>query len=148
MRRSSIIYSTYIILFSILFNAYAANSLSTCVVIHPENWETPHFKILQDDFDSLKQEVKQCNPNIIVHLAARTEVEKSFTEQLSFSEINYLGTVNLIESTRQLENLFTVSRFFELKGSFVKVSIQIHDTLLIKFLDVSISSYSENLVHI
>ena len=68
-------------------------------------WEVHHLQSDLTEYDKVKQEVKQCNPNIIVHLAARTEVEKSFTEQLSFSEINYLGTVNLIESTRQLENL-------------------------------------------
>ena len=28
------------------------------VVIHPEYFERPHFKMLQDDFDSLKEEVK------------------------------------------------------------------------------------------
>ena len=43
-------------------------------------------------------EVKQINPNIVVHLAARTEVQNSFSEQITFSEINYVGTVNLIES--------------------------------------------------
>jgi nucleoside-diphosphate-sugar epimerase len=67
-------------------------------------WEVHHLESNLTDYDKVKQEVKQINPNIIVHLAARTEVEKSFTEQLSFSEINYLGTVNLIESTRQLKN--------------------------------------------
>ena len=43
-------------------------------------------------------EVVSNNPDIIVHLAARTEVEQSFYEQTTFSEINYTGTVNLIES--------------------------------------------------
>ena len=41
-------------------------------------------------------EVVSNNPDIIVHLAARTEVEQSFYEQTTFSEINYTGTVNLI----------------------------------------------------
>jgi nucleoside-diphosphate-sugar epimerase len=38
-----------------------------------------------------------------VHLAARTEVEKSFYEQITFSEVNYVGTVNLIESASKLD---------------------------------------------
>jgi nucleoside-diphosphate-sugar epimerase len=42
---------------------------------------------------------------MIVHLAARTEVEKSFYEQASFSEINYVGTVNLIESLFKCKNV-------------------------------------------
>jgi len=45
------------------------------------------------------------NPDIIIHLAARTEVEKSFYEQVEFSDINYTGTVNLIECASKLPNL-------------------------------------------
>jgi UDP-glucose 4-epimerase len=48
--------------------------------------------------DAVKEEIKAIAPNIIVHLAARTEVQESFYEQVSFSEVNYVGTVNLIEA--------------------------------------------------
>jgi nucleoside-diphosphate-sugar epimerase len=54
------------------------------------------------DHDEVKRQVKEANPEIVVHLAARTEVEQSFYEQTTFSEINYVGTVNLIESCRDL----------------------------------------------
>ena len=57
------------------------------------------------DYDAVKSEVISINPDIIVHLAARTEVEKSFYEQITFSEINYVGTVNLIEAAREASNL-------------------------------------------
>lgn len=57
------------------------------------------------DFDAVKQEVQQVNPDVIVHLAARTEVEKSFYEQISFSQVNYIGSVNLIEAAKQCSNL-------------------------------------------
>lgn len=57
------------------------------------------------DYDAVKDEVTSVNPDIIIHLAARTEVEKSFYEQITFSEINYVGTVNLIESAREVPNL-------------------------------------------
>ena len=53
----------------------------------------------------VETEVNSIKPDIIVHLAARTEVEKSFYEQISFSEINYIGTVNLIESAKTVKNL-------------------------------------------
>jgi len=56
------------------------------------------------DFDSVEQELKLFAPDIVVHLAARTEVEKSFYEQISFSEVNYVGTVNLIESASKLSS--------------------------------------------
>jgi nucleoside-diphosphate-sugar epimerase len=46
----------------------------------------------------VNDEIKRIDPNIVVHLAARTEVQDSFNEQITFSEVNYVGTVNLIES--------------------------------------------------
>jgi nucleoside-diphosphate-sugar epimerase len=52
------------------------------------------------DHADVQAEVKSIAPDIIVHLAARTEVQKSFYEQVSFSEVNYVGTVNLIEACR------------------------------------------------
>lgn len=54
------------------------------------------------DHQAIQDEVKAIAPDTIVHLAARTEVQKSFYEQVSFSEVNYVGTVNLIEACRQL----------------------------------------------
>jgi nucleoside-diphosphate-sugar epimerase len=57
------------------------------------------------EHEQVKQEVLGADPEIIVHLAARTEVEKSFYEQVTFSEINYVGTVNLIEVAKELHHL-------------------------------------------
>lgn len=57
------------------------------------------------DHDSVKKEVIEANPDIVIHLAARTEVQESFYEQVSFSEINYVGTVNLIEVCRKLNTM-------------------------------------------
>ena len=57
------------------------------------------------DHTAVCDEVHVADPEVIVHLAARTEVEKSFYEQTVFSEINYVGTVNLIEAASQLSNL-------------------------------------------
>jgi nucleoside-diphosphate-sugar epimerase len=55
------------------------------------------------DHRAVRDEVKSVSPDIIVHLAARTEVQKSFYEQVSFSEVNYVGTENLIEACRQID---------------------------------------------
>jgi nucleoside-diphosphate-sugar epimerase len=57
------------------------------------------------DFDAVQQELSKIAPDVIVHLAARTEVEKSFYEQITFSQVNYVGTVNLIESAVKLKRL-------------------------------------------
>jgi nucleoside-diphosphate-sugar epimerase len=59
-----------------------------------------HLKSDLTDHKKVKEEVEELAPDIVVHLAARTEVQKSFYEQVSFSEVNYVGTVNLIEACR------------------------------------------------
>lgn len=53
--------------------------------------------------DDVTEEVRKIKPNIVVHLAARTEVQESFYEQIEFSEVNYVGTVNLIEACRNVD---------------------------------------------
>jgi len=57
------------------------------------------------DHEAVRNQLTQADPEVIIHLAARTEVEQSFYEQITFSDINYTGTVNLIESARELTNL-------------------------------------------
>ena len=57
------------------------------------------------DYERIGRILRKINPDIIIHLAARTEVEKSFYEPLEFSAINYLGTVNLIEKAAELKDL-------------------------------------------
>lgn len=57
------------------------------------------------DHKAVEQEVMDANPDIVVHLAARTEVEESFYAPASFSDVNYVGTVNLIEAAKSLPNL-------------------------------------------
>lgn len=57
------------------------------------------------DHELVAAQLREFDPEIIVHLAARTEVEKSFYEQITFSDINYTGTVNLIEVAKDLRNL-------------------------------------------
>lgn len=60
--------------------------------------------LLQSDLrhhEDVMQEVEVFNPQIVIHLASRTEVEKSFYEQSTFSDVNYTGSVNLIEAVRK-----------------------------------------------
>lgn len=51
---------------------------------------------------SVTEEVNKVNPDIVIHLAARTEVQESFYEQITFAEVNYVGTINLIEACRNI----------------------------------------------
>lgn len=57
------------------------------------------------DFEGIQKRLQEVKPDFIIHLAARTEVEKSFYEQTTFSQVNYVGTVNLVEAARNLDNL-------------------------------------------
>ena len=70
-----------------------------------KNHEVHHLKSDLLDHQSVAGEVLSVKPDIIVHLAERTEVEQSFYEQITFSEINYVGTVNLIETAAKVKNL-------------------------------------------
>jgi nucleoside-diphosphate-sugar epimerase len=70
-----------------------------------KNNELYHLKSDLLNHKAVQEEVALVSPDIIIHLAARTEVEQSFYEQLTFSEINYVGTVNLIESAAKVKNL-------------------------------------------
>ena len=69
------------------------------------NNELHHLKSDLLDYKAVALEVVAIAPDVIVHLAARTEVEQSFYEQITFSEVNYVGTVNLIEAAARVKNL-------------------------------------------
>ncbi len=57
------------------------------------------------NYKNVEKEVLDVDPELIIHLAARTEVEKSFYEPMRFGEVNYLGTVNLVNVAVKLKNL-------------------------------------------
>lgn len=74
------------------------------------------------EFDKIGEILKEVNPNFIIHLAARTEVEKSFYDPINFQTVNYDGTVNLIEKSKDLPNLelFVFSSTMETYGAVPK----------------------------
>tara|TARA_Y100000593_G_C4295464_1_gene330451 strand:- start:273 stop:1208 length:936 start_codon:yes stop_codon:yes gene_type:complete len=74
------------------------------------------------DFEKIGEHLKNVNPHFIVHLAARTEVEKSFYDPIHFQTVNYDGTVNLIEKSKDLTNLelFVFSSTMETYGAVPK----------------------------
>ena len=89
------------------------------------------------DHQQVKLQLHDFNPDIIVHLAARTEVEDSFYEQIVFSEVNYVGTVNLIEAASTLPNLqnFVFASTMEVYGwqpvsDLIKDGKEQHDSII------------------
>lgn len=74
------------------------------------------------NFQQVKDTLWQYKPNFIIHLAARTEVEKSFYDPTDFQLVNYNGTVNLIEAAKDLPNfeLFVMASTMETYGDVPK----------------------------
>jgi len=69
------------------------------------SYEIYHMTSDLKDHKAVNEELLQANPDYIMHLGARTEVGKSFAEQVEFSHVNYTGSVNLIENATGLKNL-------------------------------------------
>jgi CDP-glucose 4,6-dehydratase len=57
------------------------------------------------DYKSLKNKIKKFNPQIIFHLAAKALVSESYKDPYKTIETNTLGTLNIIEISRNLKNL-------------------------------------------
>lgn len=53
----------------------------------------------------LKQAVETINPEVIIHLAAQPLVRESYRIPVETFEINVIGTLNVLEATRELKNL-------------------------------------------
>ncbi len=67
--------------------------------------EIYHMASNLEEYERVHEEISMSQPDIVLHLAARTEVESSFYEHVDFSIINYVGSVNLIEACRKAKNL-------------------------------------------
>ena len=57
------------------------------------------------DFDLLNQALKSSDPEIIFHLAAQPLVLQSYKEPIDTFSTNIMGTVNLLEAAKNLNNL-------------------------------------------
>ncbi len=62
-----------------------------------------HFHINADLKDSLKIDkiIQETSPDLIIHLAAESHVDRSLIEPNHFIESNILGTFNLLQATRK-----------------------------------------------
>lgn len=82
------------------------------------------------DFDKLYSFVKDVNPDFIIHMAAQPLVIDSYKEPKYTYEVNVIGTVNILEAIRQLQN--------EYKAKNIK------DFNLLSFLNVTTDKVYEN----
>lgn len=58
-----------------------------------------------EDFDLIKEILFKNEPEIIIHLAAITPVRYSFGSPDIYQKINYLATINLVETATKIKNL-------------------------------------------
>ncbi len=57
------------------------------------------------DFDKLRKEFDEFNPEIVIHMAAQPLVIKSYDEPKYTYETNVMGTVNILECIRQNDSV-------------------------------------------
>jgi CDP-glucose 4,6-dehydratase len=57
------------------------------------------------DAANLKQAVNKIDPEVIIHLAAQPLVRAGYQDPIGTFEINLLGTLNVLEATKELPNL-------------------------------------------
>jgi CDP-glucose 4,6-dehydratase len=55
------------------------------------------------DFNHLKAAIGECNPDIIMHLAAQSVVRRGFENPIETYACNVMGTVHVLEAVRQLQ---------------------------------------------
>ena len=57
------------------------------------------------NYNHLEKEIKNSNPQIIIHLAAQALVSDSYKNPYKTVETNVMGTLNVIEASKKLKNL-------------------------------------------
>lgn len=82
------------------------------------------------DYDKLYSFVKNVNPDYIIHMAAQPLVIDSYKEPKYTYEVNVIGTVNILEAIRQLQNEYNYKN--------------INDFNLLSFLNVTTDKVYEN----
>ncbi len=80
----------------------------------PSHFEILNFNNIESynldirDFNSLKNLVKEKSPDYVFHLAAQSLVINSYKNPIDTWSINLMGTVNILESLKYLDNLCSV----------------------------------------
>ncbi len=77
-----------------------ASDLTSINSINESHKRHKHLKLDLHDFQSLKEAIFSIKPNLIVHFAAESHVDRSIENPYSFLSSNVIGTFNLLESVR------------------------------------------------
>jgi nucleoside-diphosphate-sugar epimerase len=68
----------------------------------PKNVSIEHADL--ENFERIKEILLKIEPQIIIHLAAITPVRHSFENPYVYQKINYLATINLVETAVKIKN--------------------------------------------
>jgi UDP-glucose 4-epimerase len=86
----------------------------------PQEAEFYHLDIMDRDLDSIFKEVK---PNVVIHLAAQIDVQKSMNHPLLDSEINILGTIKIPELCKKYNSKLVYSSSAAVYGNSIYLPI-------------------------
>lgn len=81
-----------------------ANSLSLYNLINLKDNMISYIEDIRN-LDKIKEIIKKINPDIIFHLAAQPLVIASYNNPVYTFETNLMGTINIMESIKELNNL-------------------------------------------
>lgn len=60
------------------------------------------------DFDAVKSVFQSFNPEIVIHMAAQPLVRRSYQEPIETYETNVMGTINILEASRQAKSVRSI----------------------------------------
>lgn len=79
--------------------SYASNLESLSPVADLPNYQFARLNLV--DFDATTQLVKEYAPDVIIHFAAESHVDRSISGPAEFIQSNIVGTFNLLEAAKQ-----------------------------------------------
>ena len=87
-----------------------------------------HIKMDIRDLKLLKQTFKKYQPDYVFHLAAQALVKKSYADPIYTWTTNTIGTLNVLESLRELKKRCIAGQpFLSLTSYFFKVSFKLSE---------------------
>ena len=94
----------------VITKGYSLNSVTKPSLYNSLKFSKNHNSVIADIRDnlSLKKEIKNFKPDFIFHLAAQPLVIDSYDNPKETFEVNFTGTLNILESIRELDLSCTV----------------------------------------
>lgn len=99
----------------LIYDNLGRNSLANTDLLSSKNLKLVKGDVL--DFNSLKSEIDNFNPNIVIHLAAVAGIETVIKSPVRTMQVNMIGTYNLLEAIKN--HVKDIERFIDFSTSEV-----------------------------